>query len=114
MEKYSEKRPWGSFEQFCANEKCTVKIINVNPDEELSLQYHENRDEFWKILSGSAKIIIGEKETNATEGGEFFIPKGMKHRIITGNSHAKILEISFGDFDENDIVRIEDRYKRNQ
>lgn len=113
MDKYLEKKPWGNFEQFCKNEVCTVKIINVDPNEELSLQYHIHRDEFWKILLGKAIIVIGEQIKDGKEGDEFFIPKGTKHRIKTENSSVKILEISFGKFDEDDIVRLEDKYKRN-
>ncbi len=112
MNKHSEKRPWGNFEQFCKNEQCTVKIINVEPNEELSLQYHNNRDEFWKIIAGRAKIIIGDKINDGKETDEFFIPKQTKHRIKTENLPIKILEISFGQFDENDIVRLEDKYNR--
>ena len=48
-----EQRPWGNFERFTLNEKTTVKIITVNAGEELSLQKHNNRTEFWKIISGS-------------------------------------------------------------
>lgn len=113
MKKYSEKRPWGSFQQFCENETCTVKIITVNAGEELSLQYHRQRNEFWKILSGQPKLVIGEKSVHGKEGDEFFIPKRTKHRISAGKETVKVLEIAFGKFDENDIVRLEDRYKRN-
>lgn len=112
MKKHQEKRPWGNFEQYCHNEICTVKIINVQPNEELSLQYHNKRDEFWKIISGKALIIIGEETKQGNEGDEFYIPKQAKHRIKTEQSPAKILEISFGQFDENDIVRLEDKYNR--
>ncbi|HEY4501282.1 MAG TPA: hypothetical protein VJI70_03425 [Candidatus Paceibacterota bacterium] len=41
-----EERPWGNFERFTLNEKTTVKIITVNAGESISLQTHENRDEF--------------------------------------------------------------------
>lgn len=112
MEKYAENRPWGNFEQFCKNEKVTVKIISVKPNEELSLQYHNNREEFWKILFGEGKIIVGEKIFEAKEGDEFFIPLKVKHRIITEKSSLKLMEISFGEFDEDDIVRLEDKYNR--
>jgi mannose-6-phosphate isomerase-like protein (cupin superfamily) len=107
-----ERRPWGSFEQYCENEPCTVKTLNVNPNEELSLQYHRNRDEFWKILQGEATIVVAGRAKNGKEGDEFVIPRGANHRIRTGNSPVKVLEISFGEFDENDIVRLEDKYKR--
>jgi len=112
MEKYIEERPWGNFEQFTKNEICTVKILNVKENEKLSLQYHHNRDEFWRVITGKAKLVIGEEIKDAQEGYEFFIPRETKHRIMTEDSPVQILEISFGKFDENDIVRIEDKYER--
>lgn len=112
MKKYTEKRPWGKFEKYTENEKCCVKILFVNPNEEFSLQYHEKRDEFWKIIQGTAEIVIGDKKTQAKENDEFFIPAKEKHRAIAGAGVVKILEISFGDFDENDIIRLEDKYSR--
>ena len=112
MKKYIEERPWGRFEQFCHNEKVTVKIITVKPDSKLSLQYHNHRDEFWKIIEGRGQIILGEELINVKIGDEFFIPKKTKHRIITNNNSLKVLEVSFGEFDEKDIVRLEDKYHR--
>ena len=112
MKKYTEERPWGKFEQFCHNEKVTVKIISVKPNSQLSLQYHDYRDEFWRIIKGSGQIILKEELINVKIGDEFFIPKKTKHRIITKNNNLKVLEISFGEFDEKDIVRLEDKYNR--
>lgn len=40
-----------------------------------------------------------------------FIPKTAKHRL-SGVSKLKIVEISFGKFDENDIERYEDDFGR--
>ena len=112
MKKYTEERPWGRFERFCSNEKVTVKIITVKPNSRLSLQYHNHRDEFWKIVEGIGQIILGEELVDVEVGDEFFIPKKAKHRIITNNNSLKVLEISFGEFDEKDIVRLEDKYNR--
>jgi mannose-1-phosphate guanylyltransferase len=112
MKTYSEKRPWGSFEQFCENEKCTVKVLFIKPNQELSLQTHNHRDEFWKILQGRAKIELGNKVIKAKENDEFFIPKNTKHRARAGTKSIKILEISFGKFDEKDEIRLEDKYER--
>jgi mannose-6-phosphate isomerase-like protein (cupin superfamily) len=112
MEKYSEERPWGNFVQFCHNETCTVKIITINPGQALSLQYHNKRDEFWKVISGKGQIVVGEKSSDAKIGDEFFIQKGEKHRMMTIDSEMKVMEISFGQFDEDDIVRLEDIYQR--
>ncbi|MGM0580517.1 MAG: phosphomannose isomerase type II C-terminal cupin domain [Bacteroidota bacterium] len=112
MSKYTERRPWGNFEQFTHNESSTVKLINVEAHAELSLQYHKNRSEFWKVVEGAPIIVIGDKKVTAGKGDEFFIPQLTPHQIITHAKPASILEIAFGDFDENDIIRIRDKYNR--
>lgn len=112
MEKYSEERPWGKFEQFCHNETVTVKIITVKPNSRLSLQYHHHREEFWRVISGSGQIVLGEKTLDANVGDEFVIPTKAKHRMMTTDSEMQIMEISYGEFDENDIVRLSDDYNR--
>lgn len=112
VSKYTEKRPWGNFEQFTHNEISTVKLINVDAHAELSLQYHKNRSEFWKVIEGAPVIMIGDQKVTASEGDEFFIPQLTHHQIITESKPARILEIAFGEFDENDIIRIKDKYNR--
>lgn len=107
-----EERPWGSFERFTLNEKTTVKLITVNAGEAISLQTHEGRDEFWRVLSGSGTIRIGEKDSAAKPGDTFFTRRGMAHRIEAGPAGLSCLEIAFGDFDEDDIIRLEDKYGR--
>ncbi|MEK7117452.1 MAG: mannose-6-phosphate isomerase, partial [Patescibacteria group bacterium] len=37
-----EQRPWGGFERFTKNERTTVKILTLNPEQEFSLQEHEH------------------------------------------------------------------------
>ncbi len=113
MKKYKEERPWGQFEQFSKNEKVTVKILRVNPNEELSLQFHHNRDEFWRVLEGTGDIVIGKETQTGKKGDEFFIPRETNHQIKAYASSISILEISFGDFDEDDIVRLSDKYHRS-
>ena len=112
VDKYVGSRPWGNFEQFTHNEQTTVKLINVNAQSELSLQYHENRSEFWRVISGNPIIVIGDNIKEAKVGDEFFIPKLTEHQIKTTKGPACILEIAFGHFDEDDIIRIRDIYNR--
>jgi mannose-6-phosphate isomerase-like protein (cupin superfamily) len=112
MNKILINRPWGSEEQFTLNEKTTVKIIKVNPNSQLSLQYHNKRNEFWKVISGEVFAIVGDKTIAMKTGDEIEISIGEKHRLKYKDGNAQVLEISFGDFDENDIVRLEDDYGR--
>lgn len=117
VEKYTEQRPWGKFEQFTRNQRTTVKIITIEPGQILSLQYHSLRDEFWHILEGEALVTVGmETVSSVLPGAEFFIPRKTLHRIgsLRRDKGVKFLEIAFGKFDESDIVRVEDRYGRNK
>lgn len=109
MEIYKENRPWGDFERFTHNEASTVKVITVKSGEAFSLQTHAQRDEFWKLLSDGGMIEIGDKKVEGKKGDEFFIKAGTRHRV-TGP--AEFLEIALGNFDEKDIVRLEDKYHR--
>lgn len=109
---FEVSRPWGKFIQFTHNSPSTVKIITVNPGEAFSLQYHNNREEFWYIISGSGKVEIGDEVFDIQTGQKIVIPKGTKHRVTGGTEPVIFLEVSTGDFDEEDIVRLEDRYGR--
>ena len=107
-----ESRPWGGFERFTLNEMTTVKIITVNAGESLSLQAHEHRDEFWRILKGSGIVRIDDTEHDGHEGDSFFSPRQAKHRVTAGPEGVMFLEIAFGNFAEDDITRFEDQYGR--
>ncbi|MEI6810505.1 MAG: phosphomannose isomerase type II C-terminal cupin domain [Candidatus Nomurabacteria bacterium] len=108
-----EQRPWGNFERFTLNEKTTVKIITVEANESLSLQKHNNRSEFWKILSGSGIVTIGQEKIEAGKGDTFTISSHVEHRITAKEENFVILEIAFGNFDETDIERLDDKYGRS-
>lgn len=106
------KKPWGQFDQFTHNEITTVKIISVNHGSFLSLQTHKNRTEFWRIISGHPLVTIDQIKKRANPGDEFIIDKLKPHRLEGGDDDAQVLEIAYGNFDENDIIRLEDKYGR--
>lgn len=111
-EYYAEKRPWGSFERFVHNKKCTVKILTLKPGQALSLQYHKFRSELWVTLDSGLWFQAGKKISTFKKGSVVEIPKNTPHRLMGGKKEARVLEISWGKVRENDIVRIEDRYGR--
>jgi mannose-6-phosphate isomerase-like protein (cupin superfamily) len=109
---FQTERPWGNFRQFTHNNPTTVKILTVNPNEALSLQSHEKRSEFWHIISGSGIVEISDLKKDVMIGDEYEINIGEKHRLSAGPDGVQVLEIAFGDFDENDIIHYEDKYGR--
>lgn len=109
------ERPWGHFKTYMSNRKFTVKDIVVKPGQSLSLQSHRHRDEFWAWIDGPApRITIGNTSFYMEAGREYAIPRGTKHRIENPHSSGSltILEVAHGRFDENDIIRYEDKYGR--
>ena len=112
MEIYSERRPWGEFVKFHENKPCTVKLIYVNPNSRLSLQYHVNRAEFWQVVKGTAVVDLDGETYILDEGGSIEIPRKAKHRLGSLDSGCVVMEIAYGEFDEDDIVRLEDDYSR--
>ena len=106
-------KPWGNFELYAHNAACTVKIITVAPGGTLSRQYHHKRDELWVILDAGACVELGEETLYPLPEEKLCIPRGTVHRLCAdGDGPVRVLEISFGEFDEADIVRLDDVYGR--
>ena len=107
------EKPWGGFEQYTHNLPSTVKIITVAPGGALSSQYHHRRDELWVVLDPGARVELDGENLTPGPGEKLYIPRGTVHRLSAeGEGPVRILEISFGEFDEGDIVRLEDAYGR--
>jgi mannose-6-phosphate isomerase-like protein (cupin superfamily) len=107
-------KPWGNFSTLISKNGYKVKEILVRPNEMLSLQYHKRRSEYWIIVSGKGKVILEDKESEALVNDVIYIPVGAKHRVFNhGDEPLVFIEVSLGDYiEEDDIVRLEDKYKR--
>jgi mannose-6-phosphate isomerase len=110
--RFHEDRPWGSFDRFTQNEPSEVKFLNVDAGKRFSLQKHAKRSEFWKTIKGSGVAEVDGVEHQMNMGDEVEIPVGATHRLTGGPEGITVLEIALGEFDENDIVRLEDDFGR--
>lgn len=106
------ERPWGRFRRFTKNMQSTVKILEVNPNEILSLQSHSKRSEFWYVIEGNGFFEVDGEKVAVEKEDKRYIPIMSKHRISSGDKGMRVLEISFGDFDEEDEIKYEDKYGR--
>lgn len=106
-------RPWGKFRSFPYEQARSIKIITINPQGALSLQYHHHRSEFWVALDKGLEVTVGDKVWQPEEGEEIFIPRETPHRLrCLGQKKARVMEIWIGNSDESDIVRLKDDYGR--
>ena len=107
-------RPWGYYETIDLGERFHVKRIVVNPGGMLSLQKHRHRAEHWVVVRGTAEVTIGEDTRAVHENESIFIPIGTVHRLANqGKIPLELIEVQTGSYlGEDDIVRLEDVYKR--
>ena len=107
-------RPWGYYESIADDQRWQVKLINVKPGEQLSLQLHHHRSEHWVVVDGTAKVEIENKEFILNENQSSYIPIGSKHRLSNpGQIPLKLIEIQSGSYlGEDDIQRFDDNYGR--
>ena len=109
-------RPWGNYESIDNGDRYQVKRIVVNPGARLSLQMHHHRAEHWIVVTGTAKVTRDEEVTLLSENESTYIPLGVKHRLENpGTIPLEIIEVQSGSYlGEDDIVRYQDEYGRNQ
>lgn len=107
-------RPWGSYTILLESQNYKIKQIIVKPRGRLSLQKHYHRNEHWIIVSGSAIITLGEKESFLKANESTYIPMGEVHRLENpGILPLVLIEVQMGEYlGEDDIVRLSDDYQR--
>jgi mannose-1-phosphate guanylyltransferase/mannose-6-phosphate isomerase len=107
-------RPWGNYQSLDNGGRYQVKRIVVKKGGRLSLQYHNHRAEHWIVVRGTAKVTIGDTVTVLHENQSIYIPMGTPHRLENpGKIDLELIEVQTGSYlGEDDIVRIEDDYRR--
>jgi mannose-6-phosphate isomerase len=105
-------RPWGHFEQWAHNQPVTVSLMTVEPGMRLSLQSHPGRAELWVVLDEGAVVQVDDRIWTATAGEEVWIPANGRHRLSNDGRRVRVLEIAFGNWQQEDIVRYEDDFGR--
>lgn len=110
------KRPWGSYTVLEEGSRYKIKRIEVLPGATLSLQMHHHRSEHWVVIKGTASVLVGDTEMVLVENQSVDIPQATKHRLGNpGKVPVEIIEIQSGPYlEEDDIVRFEDVYGRQQ
>ena len=107
------ERPWGSFKQYAHNEDCTVSLMTVLPGQRLSLQSHTGRAELWIVIDDGAVVQVGDQVLECKAGDEIWIRANELHRLTCGsNQPVRVLEVAFGNWQQDDIQRISDDYQR--
>ncbi len=107
-------RPWGTYTVLEISQSYQIKKIVVKPGKRLSLQKHFHRNEHWIVVSGTASVVVGKEEMIIRANESTYIPMGEVHRLSNpGKIDLVLIEVQVGEYlGEDDIVRIEDDFKR--
>ena len=107
-------RPWGNYQSLDRGDRYQVKRIIVKPGGRLSLQKHNRRAEHWIVVRGTARVTIGGEARDLHENESVYVPLGSEHRLENyGDTPLELIEVQTGTyFGEDDIIRIEDVYRR--
>lgn len=106
----SQNRFWGSFKTlYTDGDRIKVKELSLEPEKSISLQKHQQRNEFWVVVSGIAKVQIDNTESILKSQDYIHIKPNTLHKLTNiGNDTLKILEVQHGTkCDESDIERFD-------
>jgi mannose-6-phosphate isomerase len=107
-------KPWGHETIWALSDRYVGKILHINAGQELSVQYHNKKDETVHLLSGEIAYRV-QTRPNLLEdvklriGESFRITPGTIHQIVA-LTDCDVLEVSTPELD--DVVRLSDRYGR--
>jgi mannose-6-phosphate isomerase len=107
-------KPWGHELIYALTDRYCGKVIFVRKDEQLSLQFHREKDEVVYVHEGRIEMEIGDPGGPLDvevvgPGRAFHISPGTVHRW-RALEDSVVLEVSTPEVD--DVVRLEDRYGR--
>ena len=108
-------RPWGTYTILEDSPGYKIKRIEVKPGKRLSLQKHYHRNEHWIVVSGTATVTVGSDTRLIRPNESTYIKMGEVHRLENkGKIPVVLIEAQVGEYTgEDDIVRIEDDFKRD-
>jgi quercetin dioxygenase-like cupin family protein len=103
-------KPWGYEHIWAKTDKYVGKLIHINPNSRLSLQYHNEKQETIYVLKGNLSLDLEDSSMLLLPGDTYHIPPGLVHRFGALDEEVELMEVSTTEL--NDVVRIQDDYKR--
>lgn len=106
----SEDRPWGSWAVLEEGPGSEIERLEVLPGKRMSLQTPLHRSEHGVVVSGTARVIVGDKINLVHRQESTFVPPGTLPQIENpGLIPLVMIEIQNGEYlGEDDMVRLED------
>ena len=106
-------KPWGYELRFARTERYAGKVLFIKAGSQLSLQYHEQKDEAFLVQQGQLELVLGRGAEQRVErlgrGQAWHVTPGTVHRF-RAIEDCLLFEVSTPELE--DVVRLEDDYGR--
>ena len=106
-------KPWGYELRFIRTDRYAGKVLFIKAGSQLSLQYHEQKDEAFLVQSGQLELVVGDREKQRVErlgpNEAWHVEAGAVHRF-RAVTDCLLFEVSTPELE--DVVRLEDDYGR--
>jgi mannose-6-phosphate isomerase-like protein (cupin superfamily) len=110
-------KPWGYETIWAKSDRYVGKILHINAGHELSVQFHNKKDETIHLLSGEIVYRVQQDPSQKDRLEDVRLKVGESFRITPGTIHqmvavtdCDVLEVSTPELD--DVVRLSDKYGR--
>lgn len=65
-------------------------LMHLNPNEDIGLEMHDTVDQFFRVESGTGKVIMNGEEHLISDGDAIIVPAGTQHNIINTSSEQPL------------------------
>ena len=106
------EKPWGYEIIWAKTDKYVGKILHINKEQKLSLQYHEKKMETIYVQDGKLELHLKDQVLILSKGETFHIIPNTIHRFACPSDveSVELVEVSTPELD--DVVRLQDDYGR--
>jgi mannose-6-phosphate isomerase-like protein (cupin superfamily) len=71
-----------------------LTVMSIEPGSEIGEETHEGHDQFIRIESGSARVVLGDETHEAGEDWAIVVPSGVRHNVInTGSEPLRLYSL---------------------
>jgi mannose-6-phosphate isomerase-like protein (cupin superfamily) len=65
-------------------------VMSLNASEEIGMEVHDNVDQFFRIESGEAEVIMNGEKSIVKDGDAFLVPAGTNHNVVNTSPVNKL------------------------
>ncbi len=65
-------------------------LMNLKPMEEIGMETHHDRDQFFRFEAGEGKVVIDGVEHNIKDGDAIIVPAGAKHNVMNTSKKLEL------------------------